>query len=182
MHLRIRAAGFLPLVGRDTYLNGEGRMQIKLLDRFQVGDGSGVEQRPGPNNALGLVKFVFPNDHNVCLHDTPTQQLFGRARRDFSHGCVRVADPVGLAQWVLEGEGDWTRERVQAAMNGAASQRVTLSRPIQVILFYLTAVVMPEDGTIHFADDIYGHDRRLDAALRARGSSARTASTATEGP
>ncbi len=132
-----------------------------------------VRQRPGPKNALGLVKFVFPNDENVYLHDTPAPQLFGRTRRDFSHGCVRVEDPAALAEWALEGEGDWTRERIEAAMNGARSQRVTLRRPIQVILFYVTAVVMPEDGTVHFADDVYGHDRRLHAALAGRGSPAR---------
>ena len=129
-----------------------------------------VRQRPGPKNALGLVKFVFPNDENVYLHDTPAPQLFGRTRRDFSHGCVRVEDPAALAEWALAGEGDWTRARIEAAMNGDRSQRVTLSRPIQVILFYVTAVVMPDDGSVHFADDVYGHDRRLHAALAGRAS------------
>jgi len=128
-----------------------------------------VRQRPGPKNSLGLVKFVFPNDENVYMHGTPAPQLFSRARRDFSHGCVRVEDPVALAEWVLKGEPAWTRDRILAAMNGDRSQRVDLTRPIQVILFYVTAVVMPEDGTIRFAEDIYGHDIGLDRALaRAR--------------
>jgi murein L,D-transpeptidase YcbB/YkuD len=128
-----------------------------------------VRQRPGPKNSLGLVKFVFPNDENVYMHGTPAPQLFSRARRDFSHGCVRVEDPVALAEWVLKGEPAWTRDRILAAMNGDRSQRVDLTRPIQVILFYVTAVVMPEDGTIRFAEDIYDLDIRLDRALaRAR--------------
>jgi murein L,D-transpeptidase YcbB/YkuD len=70
-----------------------------------------------------------------------------------------------LAEWVLEGQDGWTRDRIVAAMNGSRPQAITLARPIQVILFYVTAVVMPDDGTIRFADDIYGHDRRLDTAL-----------------
>jgi murein L,D-transpeptidase YcbB/YkuD len=130
-----------------------------------------VRQRPGPKNSLGLVKFVFPNDSNVYLHGTPAPELFSRARRDFSHGCVRVEDPVALAEWTLKGQPEWTRERILAAMNGSTSRRVPLTQPITVILFYITAVVMPEDESIHFADDIYGHDARLDRALAAGGLS-----------
>lgn len=124
-----------------------------------------LRQRPGPRNSLGLVKFVFPNDANVYMHGTPAQALFDRSRRDFSHGCVRVEDPAALAAWVLKDEPAWNQERILAAMSGATSQRVDLPRPIQVILFYVTAVVMPEDATIHFAEDIYRHDLRLDRAL-----------------
>lgn len=124
-----------------------------------------VRQRPGTKNALGLVKFVFPNDANVYLHGTPAPQLFSRLRRDFSHGCVRVEDPVTLAEWALKGQDDWTRDRIMSAMNANQSRRVNLAQPIQVILFYITAVVMPEDGTIQFAEDIYRHDTKLDHAL-----------------
>ena len=127
-----------------------------------------LRQRPGPKNSLGLVKFVFPNDHDVYMHGTPAPQLFGRARRDFSHGCVRVEDPVALAQWALQDQPQWTRDRILDAMHATGSQRVSLTRPIQVILFYVTAVVMPEDGTIRFAEDIYGHDAKLDRALAKR--------------
>lgn len=127
-----------------------------------------LRQRPGPHNSLGLVKFVFPNDANVYLHGTPAQQLFARTRRDFSHGCVRLEDPVALAQWALKDQPAWTRERIVAAMQGSKSQRVNLLRPVQVILYYVTAMVMPEDGAIRFVDDIYGHDRTLDMALTAR--------------
>ena len=127
-----------------------------------------IRQRPGESNALGLVKFVFPNDHGVYLHGTPAPALFARARRDFSHGCVRAHDPVGLAEWVLADRPEWTRGRILAAMHGDESLRVDLSRPIRVILFYLTAVVTPEDGLVHFVNDIYGHDARLDQTLRRR--------------
>ena len=124
-----------------------------------------LRQRPGPGNALGLVKFVFPNDENVYLHGTPAQALFSRTRRDFSHGCVRVEDPAGLAAWALKDQPEWTRDRILAAMSGTKSLRVNLMHPIRVILYYTTAVVMPEDGTVHFAEDVYGHDAKLDRAL-----------------
>jgi murein L,D-transpeptidase YcbB/YkuD len=127
-----------------------------------------LRQRPGPRNALGLVKFVFPNEENVYMHGTPAQALFERSRRDFSHGCVRVEDPVRLAEWALAEQPDWNRDRIIAAMDGPESFHVRLAQPIQVILFYTTAAVMPEDGTLHFAEDIYRHDARLDRALRAR--------------
>jgi L,D-transpeptidase YcbB len=127
-----------------------------------------VRQRPGPANALGLVKFMFPNEHNVYLHSTPTPELFDRARRDFSHGCVRVADPVALADWVLN-DRKWTPERITEAMErGAGSQVVTLDEPVQVILTYVTAMVWPDDGSMRFATDIYKHDQRLDRALANR--------------
>lgn len=127
-----------------------------------------VRQRPGPGNSLGLVKFVFPNDDNVYMHGTPAPKLFSRPRRDFSHGCIRVEDPVALAEWVFKEDPVWTRDRILAAMNANKPHRVNLTRPIQVILFYMTALVVPEDGTIRFADDIYGHDAKLDRALAGR--------------
>ncbi len=127
-----------------------------------------LRQRPGPKNSLGLVKFIFPNDANVYLHDTPAAQLFGRARRDFSHGCVRVEDPVALAQWVLKDQPRWSRERIEAAMAGTSSLRVDLTRPLPVILFYITAMMSPADQALHFADDIYGHDTKLARALASR--------------
>jgi L,D-transpeptidase YcbB len=127
-----------------------------------------VRQRPGPQNALGLVKFMFPNEHNVYLHSTPAPELFDRARRDFSHGCVRVADPVALGAWIMN-EQEWTPSQVEAAMtSGADSRVVNLAEPVQVILTYVTAMVWPEDGSMRFAADIYKHDGRLDEALARR--------------
>lgn len=128
-----------------------------------------LRQRPGPRNALGRIKFIFPNDANVYLHDTPAQELFSRARRDFSHGCVRVEDPPGLAAFVLRGLPEWTPETIREAMTrGPQSRRVNLPRSIPVVLFYTTAAV-EADGTVRFAPDIYGHDRVLDRALAREG-------------
>lgn len=127
-----------------------------------------IRQRPGPRNALGPVKFIFPNDANVYLHGTPAQELFDRARRDFSHGCVRVEDPGALAEWVLREDPEWDRVRIEEAMldRHAISLRVNLPRPLTVVLFYSTAFV-EADGTVRFARDIYRHDQQLDQALRA---------------
>jgi murein L,D-transpeptidase YcbB/YkuD len=124
-----------------------------------------VRQRPGERNALGLVKFIFPNDANVYLHGTPAQSLFSRASRDFSHGCVRVEMPVDLAEWVLRDVEGWDRGRILAAMEDSRSSRVNLATPVRVVLFYTTALVQL-DGMVEFADDIYGHDARLLEAMR----------------
>ncbi len=121
-----------------------------------------LRQRPGVHNALGRVKFLFPNDKDIYLHDTPAQTLFRRSRRDFSHGCIRVEDPEGLATWVLGTDAAWTREKVMAALKAEPNARVELAEPIQVVIFYTTAAVMPGDGAVHFAADLYGHDARLD--------------------
>jgi murein L,D-transpeptidase YcbB/YkuD len=123
-----------------------------------------VRQRPGPKNALGSVKFMFPNTYLVYLHDTPKTELFSRSRRDFSYGCIRVQDPPALAAWVLESKPEWTPERIQAAMNGEKSVQVNLSSPIPVLILYATARV-DEEGRVDFYDDIYGHDTRLAQAL-----------------
>jgi murein L,D-transpeptidase YcbB/YkuD len=126
-----------------------------------------VRQKPGPNNSLGLVKFMFPNPYNVYLHSTPAQALFAESRRDFSHGCVRVSDPVGLAQYVLRDSPEWTLQKIQAAMNGTSTLTVTLKNRIRVFIVYGTALVT-ENGDALFFDDIYGHDQRLEAALNSR--------------
>ena len=129
-----------------------------------------LRQRPGPRNALGLVKFVLPNDENIYLHDTPATELFQRTRRDFSHGCVRVEDPVALAQWVLADRPMWKRERIVEAMHGMKTVAVDLATPVQVVIYYMTAMVLPGDEGLAFAQDIYGHDAALEAALAARGA------------
>ena len=124
-----------------------------------------LRQRPGPANALGLIKFMFPNQNDVYMHATPAPRLFQQSRRDFSHGCIRVENPVALAEWALGRDPSWPRDAIVAAMSGASNRRVDLPEPIQVVIFYTTAVVGPEDGRVHFAADIYGQDVRLDRAL-----------------
>ncbi|MEO8602552.1 MAG: L,D-transpeptidase family protein [bacterium] len=131
---------------------------------MEVSDGR-VRQRPGNRNSLGLVKFIFPNAYHVYLHDTPSKALFARSRRDFSHGCIRVADPPVLAQFVLDGTPGWDRARIEQAMQrGANDRHVTLRSPVPVYIFY-TTVVVDEAGEVHFFDDIYGHDATLQALL-----------------
>jgi L,D-transpeptidase YcbB len=124
-----------------------------------------VRQRPGSSNSLGLIKFIFPNQNNVYLHSTPAQSLFAQSRRDFSHGCIRLEKPAELAAWLLQDQPKWTFPAVDAAMqSGPDNQQVNLTRPVPVVIIYLTAVV-EEDGEIYFFDDIYGHDRTLNAVL-----------------
>jgi murein L,D-transpeptidase YcbB/YkuD len=123
-----------------------------------------LRQKPGPRNSLGLVKFELPNPYEIYLHGTPAQELFAKSRRDFSHGCIRVEDPVALAVWILRGNPEWSEERIRSAMNGEATVRVNLKEPIPVWILYGTAVVR-EDGEVHFLEDIYGHDAALERAL-----------------
>jgi murein L,D-transpeptidase YcbB/YkuD len=124
-----------------------------------------VRQKPGPTNALGLVKFIFPNENNVYLHSTPAPQLFSQSRRDFSHGCVRVEKPAELAAFLLRNQPPWTAERVQSAMqSGQDNQQVNLATPVPVLILYVTAAVAP-DNSVHFFEDIYGHDKELNAVL-----------------
>jgi L,D-transpeptidase YcbB len=124
-------------------------------------------QRPGTSNALGLVKFMFPNQFNVYLHDTPADSLFARASRSFSHGCVRVEQPGKLAEYVLRDQPEWTPERITEAMHGADEHVVKLKAGIPVYLGYWTARVAP-DGVVQFRKDVYGIDGRQTAKLAAR--------------
>jgi murein L,D-transpeptidase YcbB/YkuD len=162
--------GFLARNGYEI-VDADGKpMSTDVVDdatfaRLRSGE-VGIRQKPGPSNALGLVKFIFPNQNNVYLHSTPSQELFDRSRRDFSHGCIRVQDPAGLAAWVLRDQPQWTPEKIREAMNGKEPVVVTLPNPIPVLLIYTTAVVT-EDGLVHFYDDIYGHDATLENALAA---------------
>jgi murein L,D-transpeptidase YcbB/YkuD len=124
-----------------------------------------VRQNPGPKNSLGLVKFIFPNSFNVYMHDSPEQELFSRSRRDFSHGCIRLEKPADLAVFVLRQIPGWDMAKVRAAMAQGSNQQVNLPRPIPVLIVYGT-VIVPEDGLVHFYDDIYGHDKELDQVLQ----------------
>jgi murein L,D-transpeptidase YcbB/YkuD len=141
-----------------------GTINDELLQQLVEGK-LAVRQKPGPSNALGLVKLIFPNEHNVYLHSTPAQQLFSQSRRDFSHGCIRVEKPDELAAWALADQPQWTLAKVRSTMQaGQDNVQVNLSKPIPVLILYGTAVV-EEDDTVHFFDDIYGHDKELEEAL-----------------
>jgi L,D-transpeptidase YcbB len=119
-----------------------------------------VRQKPGPKNALGLIKFVFPNAENIYLHSTPSQALFEESRRDFSHGCIRVEDPRALATWVLRNNPGWTRERVDVAFQAQKQEQVNLAHEIPVLILYGTAIAN-EDGQVFFLEDIYGYDKAM---------------------
>jgi len=124
-----------------------------------------LRQMPGEDNALGLVKFMFPNVYNVYLHSTPAHRLFNESVRAFSHGCIRVSDPLSLATHVMRDEpGDWTREKIDATMNGSKTVRVNLQHPIRVLILYGTALAS-EAGPILFFNDLYGLDQKLERQL-----------------
>jgi murein L,D-transpeptidase YcbB/YkuD len=124
----------------------------------------GLRQKPGPANSLGLIKFEMPNPYDIYLHATPASELFSKSRRDFSHGCIRLEDPVALAAWVLRNKSEWTTDRMRAAMNGEENLRANLDKPVAVLVLYGTAVVK-EDGQVFFFRDIYSLDEELEKAL-----------------
>ena len=126
-----------------------------------------IRQLPGEKNALGGVKFVFPNDDSIYMHSTPQQSLFSRGRRDFSHGCIRVAEPVQLALFALRGNPEWDEARVREAMRSEREQHIALKWKVPVLILYSTANV-DEQGRGVFLNDIYQHDRKLEEALAGR--------------
>ena len=141
-----------------------GEVSDDVLAQLRAGK-LAVRQKPGPANALGLVKLIFPNEHNVYLHSTPSQDLFSRSRRDFSHGCIRVEKPAELAAWALRNNPGWTLERVKQAMqSGKDDVTVNLVKLVPVFIVYGTALAYV-NGEVHFSEDIYGHDAELAAAL-----------------
>ncbi len=122
-----------------------------------------LRQEPGSKNALGRIKFMFPNRFNVYIHDTPSKSLFAKSKRVFSHGCVRVENPPKLAEVLLKEQG-WTLNKVNSAIAARKKRVVNLKDPIPVHITYLTAWVN-KDGSTHFREDVYGRDKRLAAAL-----------------
>lgn len=168
----------LPRLRRDPgYFNRQGFEFVgsdgRVIEGFSEADLDAVQrgqlrirQRPGASNALGDIKFVFPNKENIYLHHTPTLPLFKRDRRDFSHGCIRVEAPAALAKFVLADEPEWTEERIAQAMRKGKSATIRLKEPVPVVLGYSTATV--REGRVYFFPDIYGHDKILDNALRQR--------------
>ena len=167
----------LPLFRRDP--GAIARLGYVVVDRNgDVVDAAGIDwkslsasnfpyrlrQRPGPLNALGTVKFMFPNKHNVYLHDTSAPALFGHVRRSFSSGCIRVESALDLAQWLLSPMPEWTRERIDAAATAGEEQTVVLAKPVTVHLLYLTAV-SDGNGGVRFIDDLYRRDPALITAL-----------------
>jgi murein L,D-transpeptidase YcbB/YkuD len=123
-----------------------------------------IRQRPGVGNALGKVKFLFPNSFNIYFHDTPSKSLFSRDKRAFSHGCIRLSDPEKMANYVLRNQPEWTPEKISEAMNAGTEKHVRVKDPIPVIITYYTAWV-DEQGRMNFREDIYGHDQKIAAKM-----------------
>jgi murein L,D-transpeptidase YcbB/YkuD len=147
----------LPKARKDpSYLQREG---------YEVLPGSRLRQKPGPQNALGLIKFLFPNRFNVYLHDTPARTLFGRTVRTFSHGCMRIEKPFDLAVWALGDDPRWTPQAIRAAIEAGQERKVPLRRTIPVHVAYWTAWV-DDGGTLRLGPDVYGRDAQLDRLLR----------------
>lgn len=123
-------------------------------------NGNSVRQKPGPDNALGLVKFLFPNSHSIYLHDTPAKSLFGESTRAFSHGCIRIAEAQKMAEYLLRNDPAWNKEKIVEAMHKGKEQYVTLKEPVPVFIAYFTSWV-DRKGNINFRNDVYGRDQRL---------------------
>ena len=136
------------------------------VDLAQLGSASSpyrLRQGPGPDNPLGQVKFMFPNEHDIYLHDTPADHLFAKEERAFSHGCIRLERPMDLAHVLLKGS-EWTPEKIQSVLASGEQTTVSLPKPLPVHLLYFTAWV-DESGTLQFRRDVYGHDTKLAKAL-----------------
>jgi murein L,D-transpeptidase YcbB/YkuD len=125
-----------------------------------------LRQQPGPTNALGRVKFMFPNEYAVYLHDTPSKGLFEKSERAFSSGCIRIENPLELAALLLEGQPGWDRAAIDRALETGKTRSITLARPVPVLLSYWTAWIAREGG-LQVRPDIYGRDANVAAGLNA---------------
>ena len=119
-----------------------------------------IREKPGPNNSLGLVKFLFPNPYDIYMHDTPARELFKKNKRDFSHGCIRLEEPLRLAQFLLRNDSSWTNEKIARYMHGGKETFIRVKKKVPVFIAYFTAWVDTR-GSLNFRQDIYGHDLRM---------------------
>ena len=152
----IVAKEILPAMEKNSHYLAKENMEI-------TGNEDGlpvIRQKPGAGNALGKVKFLFPNSFNIYLHDTPAKSLFNKDKRAYSHGCIRVREPEKLANYVLRNQPEWTPEKISEAMNSGEEKYVKVKDPIPVVVTYYTAWV-DENGRLNFREDIYGHDEKL---------------------
>ncbi len=119
-----------------------------------------IRQKPGGDNSLGKVKFMFPNNYNIYFHDTPSKSLFDNSARAFSHGCIRVKHSEKLVQYLLRNQPEWTVDKIDKAMNLTKENWVTLKEPVPVLITYFTAWV-DGDGLLNFRKDVYGNDKKM---------------------
>ena len=153
----------LPAMNEDkNYLRNHGYEIMGYEDGLPV-----IRQKPGPNNSLGQVKFVFPNEHGIYFHDTPAKGLFQYPKRTFSHGCIRLADPAKLAHYLLRNTPGWSEEKIRTAMKSGKEQSVKLPHPVAVSLSYYTAWV-DDHNELQLRQDIYGIDREATSGVASR--------------
>ena len=123
-----------------------------------------MRQKPGGDNSLGKVKFLFPNSFNIYFHDTPAKSLFNKDVRAYSHGCIRLSEPEKLADYLLKDDPKWTTEKINEAMNKGNEEFVAVKKPVPVFITYYTAWV-DDSGKLNFRNDIYGHDADIAAKM-----------------
>jgi murein L,D-transpeptidase YcbB/YkuD len=150
---------------KSEVLPGIKRNSNYLARHNMEWNGGSVRQKPGPNNSLGLVKFLFPNSHSIYLHDSPAKSLFNETDRAFSHGCIRLAEPQRLAEYLLRKDTSWNTLKIKAAMNAGKERYVTLKQTVPVFIVYFTAWVSSRDGKLQFRKDIYQRDSRLEQMI-----------------
>jgi murein L,D-transpeptidase YcbB/YkuD len=119
-----------------------------------------IRQLPGGDNSLGRVKFIFPNNYNIYFHDTPAKSLFGIEKRAFSHGCIRLEEPVKMAEYLLRNQPEWTPEKIYDAMHANKEKWVALKETVPVYVSYFTCWV-DADRQLNFREDIYDHDKKM---------------------
>lgn len=146
---------------KNEILPGIKRNPNYLANHNMEWNGGNVRQKPGKNNSLGLVKFLFPNSHSIYLHDSPAKSLFSETNRAFSHGCIRLAEPKKLATYLLRNDSSWNSGKIDSAMNAGKEKYVTLKKTLPVFIVYFTAWVSTETGKLNFRKDIYQRDGRL---------------------
>ena len=150
------------IVEKETLPKAEKDPSYLEKNNIEADESGRYRQLPGPGNSLGQVKFLFPNHYNVYLHDTPAQALFNRVERDFSHGCVRLDRPADLAKYVLRDQPEWTEATITEAMQSGTERSGPLKQPLPIYLVYFTA--WEENGALQRVPDVYGLDRRQNAA------------------
>jgi murein L,D-transpeptidase YcbB/YkuD len=148
------------IAAKEIFPKGPAYLAAENMETYQEGGQTRIRQRPGPKNALGYVKFLFPNDYNIYLHDTPNHELFNKDVRAFSHGCIRVEKPAELAQWVLGWPADKVNEEMQ---NPPDNKSVKVPQKIPVFITYMTTYIT--DGQLYFGNDLYGRDDKLVPAV-----------------
>jgi murein L,D-transpeptidase YcbB/YkuD len=155
------------LASNPGYLDQQNMEQVGMEGGYPK-----IRQKPGPDNSLGRVKFLFPNSFNIYFHDTNAKGLFSKDKRAYSHGCIRLSEPEKMAQYLLRNDPNWDAGSIETAMSAGVEKNVRLKNPVPVVITYYTAWV-DDYGRLNFRDDIYGHDRSLAGKMFGSGAMAK---------